>query len=242
LGNLDVLVLGRRKAESRLILTDRMHTMRIRVGKYVPQEDRNMTQRNEITYEDVVRFHGHSCPGLAFGYRAARLAMRELDLGRSRGEELVAITENDSCAVDAIQAVTGCTFGKGNLIFRDYGKQVYTFIKRPSGDALRIAVKWDGLPETAEQAATWKRFTSGDRSAEVVRAIQARKGAKTRAILQAEDNELFELRRSVESLPERAQVRPSVRCEVCGEKTMETKIRHVEGKAVCIPCAGRIPD
>jgi formylmethanofuran dehydrogenase subunit E len=215
--------------------------MRIRIGKSVRQEDPNMTQRSETTYEDVVRFHGHSCPGLAFGYRAAQLAVRELDLGRSRDEELVAVTENDSCAVDAIQAVTGCTFGKGNLIFRDYGKQVYTFIKRPSAEALRIAVKWDGPTETEEQAAVWKRFMDGDRSAEVVREVQARKGAKTRAILQAADNELFELRRSVEPLPKKAQVRPSVRCQMCGEKTMETRIRHVGGKAVCIPCAGQMP-
>lgn len=199
-----------------------------------------MTQRSETTYEDVVRFHGHSCPGLAFGYRAAQLAVRELDLGRSRDEEIVTVTENDSCAVDAIQAVTGCTFGKGNLVFRDYGKQVYTFIKRPSGEALRVAVKWDGPPETPEQTAIWKRFMDGDRSEEVVRAVQARKGAKTRAILQATDNELFELRRSVEPLPQKAQIRPSVRCEICGEKTMETRIRLVGGKTACIPCAKRL--
>nr|WP_279383444.1 FmdE family protein [Methanobacterium formicicum] len=25
--------------------------------------------------------------------------------------------------MDAIQVITGCTFGKGNLIFKDYGKK-----------------------------------------------------------------------------------------------------------------------
>lgn len=49
--------------------------------------------------------------------------MEALGGGRDIDEEMVAIVENDSCAVDAIQVLTGCTLGKGNLIFRDYGKQ-----------------------------------------------------------------------------------------------------------------------
>ncbi|NOZ25951.1 MAG: formylmethanofuran dehydrogenase, partial [Nitrospirae bacterium] len=73
-----------------------------------------------MTFEDAVRFHGHVCPGLALGYRVSDLVLRELG-PRSEDEELVAIVENNSCAVDAIQVMTGCTFGKGNLIFRDYG-------------------------------------------------------------------------------------------------------------------------
>ncbi len=52
-------------------------------------------------------------------HRAAGLAVRELALLRAGDEELVAMVENNSCAVDAIQMVTGCTAGKGNLIFCD---------------------------------------------------------------------------------------------------------------------------
>ena len=53
-------------------------------------------------FEEAVRFHGHACPGLALGFRAAEIGLAELGLGRSRDEELVAICENRSCAVDAI--------------------------------------------------------------------------------------------------------------------------------------------
>ena len=77
-----------------------------------------------MTFEDTIKFHGHACPGLALGYRVANLALKELGL-RARDEELVAIVENNSCAVDAIQFICGCTFGKGNLIFKDFGKQVF---------------------------------------------------------------------------------------------------------------------
>ena len=92
-----------------------------------------------VPFEEAVKFHGHRCPGLALGYRAAGIAMEELHATRSGDEDLLAIVENDACGVDAIQYVTGCTIGKGNLIFRDFGKQVYTFINRSTGDAVRIS-------------------------------------------------------------------------------------------------------
>ena len=65
-----------------------------------------------MTYDEIVRFHGHECPGLAIGYRMATAAMETLDSFRAEDEELVAIVENDACGVDALQCVTGCTFGK----------------------------------------------------------------------------------------------------------------------------------
>ncbi|MBM4036552.1 MAG: formylmethanofuran dehydrogenase [Planctomycetes bacterium] len=91
--------------------------------------------------EQVVKFHGHFCGGILIGYRAAKAALEHLAAGRAEDEELVAIVENDSCAVDAVQVLTGCTLGKGNLHFRDYGKHVYTFALRPSGRAVRVSRK-----------------------------------------------------------------------------------------------------
>ena len=179
---------------------------------------------------------GHACPGLALGYRVAELALRELG-ERAGDEELVAIVENNSCAVDAIQVMTGCTFGKGNLIFRDYGKQVYTFVKRPSGEALRIAIKWTSPPETEKEREIWKRYADGDRSEEVLKVVHDRKAKKIKAILDATDDELFEVRRTKVELPEEARIYPSVNCAICGEKVMEPRTRVKDGKVVCIPCA-----
>jgi len=96
-----------------------------------------------VSWEDAKKFHGHECGGLTLGYKVATFALERLDFDRSSDEELVAIVENDSCAVDGIQIVTGCTFGKGNLIFRDYGKQVYTFFNRNTGEGIRITRKLD---------------------------------------------------------------------------------------------------
>jgi len=49
-----------------------------------------------MTYEEIIRFHGHECPGLAMGYRMATAAMDELDSIRAEDEEIVAIVENDA--------------------------------------------------------------------------------------------------------------------------------------------------
>jgi len=92
-------------------------------------------------WKESISFHGHECKGLAWGYKVAMYALEKLGYDRSQDEELVAIVENDSCAIDAIQFVTGCTFGKGNLIFRDYGKHVYTFYSRNTGRGIRISRK-----------------------------------------------------------------------------------------------------
>lgn len=195
-----------------------------------------MPDSKQKTLDEVVSFHGHMCPGLAIGYRVSVLALREAGR-RSGDEEIVAIVENNSCAVDAVQVMTGCTFGKGNLIFRDYGKQVYTFIKRPTGEYLRISVKWASPKETDEERSMWERYSQGDRAEDVLKAVHNRKSKKTRAILDASDTELFDITRGkVEEMPQEARIYPSITCGMCGEKTMEPRLRVKQGMTVCIPC------
>ena len=190
------------------------------------------------TYEDIVDFHGHSCPGLALGYRVSVLALGELG-ERSEDEEIVAVVENNSCAVDAVQVMTGCTFGKGNLIFRDYGKQVYTFIRRPSGKSVRIAIDWQKPAETDEEKAMWDRYASGDRTKEVMTFVHNKKAAKTRHILEADEKELMNVTVGKTDLPEAARIYPSISCEHCGEKVMEPRLRVRNGELLCIPCFER---
>ena len=58
---------------------------------------------------------------LAIGFKACEAAIKNLVLV-FKDEEVVCVTENDACGVDAIQVITGCTLGKGNLIYRDWEK------------------------------------------------------------------------------------------------------------------------
>ncbi|MEW6053389.1 MAG: FmdE family protein [Nitrospirota bacterium] len=187
------------------------------------------------TFDEVVDFHGHACPGLALGYRVALAALKEFG-HRSEDEELVAIVENSSCAVDAVQVVTGCTFGKGNLIFRDFGKQVYTFIRRPSGRGIRITVNWTPPRETGKEKEMWDRYMKGDNSEEVLHTVHNRKAKKIRHVLSAGDSDLLKISKGKMSLPEEAGIYPSLTCALCGEKVMEPRARVKEGKCICIPC------
>lgn len=189
-----------------------------------------------MNFEDVVKFHGHSCPGLALGYRVAVTAIEELGLKEpSYDEEIVCIVENDSCAVDAIQVVTGCTFGKGNLIFKDYGKQVYTFFNRETGKVIRISVDFE-FKEIEEEKKLWQRFMEGDNSPEVIEFIEKRKAEKTKQILNAKKEEILKISYPEVEPPKQARIFKSLRCENCGEKVAEVKARLLNGKTLCIPC------
>ncbi|MFH2059795.1 MAG: formylmethanofuran dehydrogenase subunit E family protein, partial [Pseudomonadota bacterium] len=74
---------------------------------------------NEKLIKETIAFHGHNCPGLTIGIRVAELALEKLD--NNNKSDWVCVTETDMCGVDAIQFLTGCSFGKGNLIHKDFG-------------------------------------------------------------------------------------------------------------------------
>ncbi|MDQ6947474.1 MAG: FmdE family protein, partial [Actinomycetota bacterium] len=113
------------------------------------------------TTRRIVEFHGHMCPGLAMGIRAAEVALAEIG-PHSTDEEVVAIVETDMCGVDAIQFLTGCTFGKGNLIHRDYGKNAYTFIRRSDGRAIRVSGRGgESQPPDPGREAAFAAMSSG---------------------------------------------------------------------------------
>mgnify|MGYP000335623766 FL=1 len=92
----------------------------------------------QALWDKCVAFHGHACGGLTIGFQAARYAMELLELDFSADEDVVCITENDACGVDAIQVLLGCSVGKGNLLFHLRGKQAFSFYNRKTGKAVRL--------------------------------------------------------------------------------------------------------
>ncbi len=193
-----------------------------------------MTDLQSDDLRDAIQFHGHLCPGLSLGFRVAKAALRELNAARPQDEELVCIVENDSCAVDAIQFITGCTFGKGNLIFRDYGKHVYTFFNRRTGQGIRISEDYRGFEGDERFPALKKRQETGE---DVSAEMQAYKMEKAAAILHADEKELMTITPIASEPPREARIRGSVRCAICGEKFMESRGRVKNGKIVCVPCS-----
>ncbi|MGD8949855.1 MAG: formylmethanofuran dehydrogenase subunit E family protein [Desulfobacterales bacterium] len=55
------------------------------------------------------------------------------------------------CGVDALQCVTGCTFGKGNLIFHDYGKHVFTIYSRLTRKGVRVVFLGQNVPDNVRE-------------------------------------------------------------------------------------------
>lgn len=169
-----------------------------------------------MEYDEIIKFHGHECPGLAIGYRMAEAALKTLNETRSGDEEIVAIVENDACGTDAVQCVTGCTFGKGNFIFKDYGKQAYTLYSRATCRGVRVVFHGKGMPPEIR----------GDRAALI------------RYILESPESDILSLTRVSIEEPARARIQESVTCERCGESVMKSRVREIDGKYLCIPCAG----
>jgi formylmethanofuran dehydrogenase subunit E len=190
----------------------------------------------DVTIEQVRAFHGHLCPGLTIGVRAAQIALREIG-PHAADEEVVAIVETDMCAVDAIQLLTGCTFGKGNLIHRDYGKNAYTFIRRSDGRAIRIISRPDGWPpESPERQVLGAKVRAGTATTAEQRRYQELHEERALAVLTIPEEQLFTVQEVETPAPHPARVHTSLPCEACGETTMETRIRRFEGRNLCIPC------
>jgi len=191
---------------------------------------------DEETLHQVIGFHGHMCPGLAMGVRAAEVALAEIG-PHSSDEEVVAIVETDMCGVDAIQFLTGCTFGKGNFIHRDHGKNAYTFLRRSDGKAIRISPRPGsfGVPDPEREA-----LMSAMRSGQAGPDERARFGQiqqeRSRSLLEVPIEDLYDVREVRAEIPPMARIMASLDCASCAEPTMETRIRRLHGEELCGPC------
>jgi formylmethanofuran dehydrogenase subunit E len=194
------------------------------------------TKLDSQLIEATTRFHGHWCPGLAIGVRAAELALDEV--GRADDEDIVAIVETDMCAIDAIQYLVGCTLGKGNLIYRDYGKNAFTFIRRRDGKAVRFITRPEIFGEAGEiLGKLHKKLLAEGLTDEEQRQWKQTRAQVAKRVMESSLPDIFEFKPAREPAPPQARILASLVCEACGEATMETRTRQVDGRVLCIPCA-----
>jgi formylmethanofuran dehydrogenase subunit E len=201
--------------------------------------DTDMTAEEILASQDFKRcevFHGHVCPGLALGYRSAHLALDHLKTTRAADEEVVAIVETDACSADAVQVLTGCTFGKGNFIYKDYGKMALTLFSRDSGQGVRVALKPDAFqidPEHQDLMGKITADTASERERERFESLHHR---RTCEVLEAPVEALFTITSVDAKPPAKASIEPSQACERCGEPTMPSKMETVAGERLCRGC------
>lgn len=200
---------------------------------------KTVRERLPERFMEAIDFHGHLCPGLTMGYRAAAVALDHLSAAGSLDEELLGIVENDACGVDAFQFLTGCTLGKGNLIFKDYGKQVFTLVRRGDGRGVRVSVHGDRHERDPRHQELRERVMSGQASDEERQEFQSCHIDTALRFLELPDERFAHVTDTHVELPSKARIFDSVTCAVCGESTMEPRVRMRDGEPCCIPCATR---
>ena len=185
--------------------------------------------------EKTIDFHGHWCPGLAIGIRAAELALKEI--GKASDEEIVAVVETDMCAVDAIQYLTGCTLGKGNLIYKDYGKNAFTFYRRRDNKAIRLVTRREIFGEAGPVLRELNRKVQEEGLTEDEKKTWSEIREKiSKRVMQSDLSDIFEIKEPGAPVPKKARMVTSLVCESCGEPVMETRTRRLHDKVYCIPC------
>ena len=161
-------------------------------------------------WEKCVAFHGHECGGLTIGYKAALYAAQLLELSFSDDEQVVCVSENDACGVDAIQVLLGCSIGKGNLLFHMRGKQAFSFYNRETGKSVRLVLK--PKPQNMTREESFAYYQS------------------------CEPCDMFEVKPTTIQLPEKARLFSSYTCDCCGESTGANWIRLDGDKKLCLDC------
>ena len=162
------------------------------------------------TWQDCVAFHGHECGGLTIGYKASLYATQLLGLEFSADEQVVCIAENDACGIDGIQVMLGCSIGKGNLLFHMRGKSAYSFYNRKTGKSVRLVLK--PKPEGMTREASFAYYQA------------------------CKPEEMFDVKKTTISLPEKARLFDSYTCDCCGETTGANWIRLAGDKKLCLDC------
>ncbi len=191
---------------------------------------------NSEDFRKCADFHGHICPGLSIGYKAAKLAMERLKETHADDEEIVAVVETDACSADAVQVLTGCTFGKGNLIYKDYGKMALTLLSRKTGQGVRVVLRSGAFTPDEAQLKFLRTVMNGEADEEGKKLFRELHLQRSRDILEMHPDEFMVVKTVQMELPARARMEPSEPCSRCGEPTMRTKLETIDGRKLCRGC------
>ena len=170
----------------------------------------HMTPEEKQIWNTCISFHGHVCAGLLIGFKASMYAIRLLNLDLYSEEELACIAETDTCSVDAVQVVLGCSVGKGNLFFHLTGKQAFSFYNRKTGDSVRLVYR----PAPVKNRMEHLEYLNGK-----------------------PPEDLFDVKPVKLSLPIHHRSFSKAICSVCGEETSQQMLCLKDGQLLCRDCA-----
>ena len=189
-------------------------------------------------YEPAKAFHGHKCPAMPLGLRAAEAAMNALGVSRAQDKELYVISETGKghaagCFLDGVMFATGCTYGKSNIEKLYYNKMAFTLIDVEGRRSVRVRLSDDFFGNMLHSS-----FVA-----------QRKAGVAPQDVPSDLADPLVE---KVLTMPEGAfldigAVRPheftkgsgcfdTDLCVKCGERVFVDKMTQTDSGPVCVPC------
>jgi len=192
------------------------------------------------TLIDMFKFHGHKCWASAAGLRAGVAALKILGAERSGAKSLHAVLETGyhhaaECFGDGVQYATGCTFGKSNISKNPIGKLAVRVIDKKNNKAVRISFK-PVLREKIKNSAFMKKRAAGVPPTEIPEEEQ---WEVVYLIWDAYEDDVLSIGKVYDcELAPVEELMRMVICEGCGEMVAESYMRVINGKPVCIDCAG----
>ena len=211
------------------------------------REAERLIEKSQLKDEDKrlmkvsLDFHGHVCPAMPAAFRAGRVALRKLKIDRERNSVAKVYAETGrhqaaGCVVDGIQAATGCTFGKDNIVKLCYGKWAFTLVDKEKR-AVRVVIKTEVMENNFSSPFIEER-KKGILPSEVnpefsLKTFEATLTRKEEDFFDVSDIFTYDnIEKNIESCFY------AIRCQNCGELVAENYVRYKRGKLLCIPCSG----
>ncbi len=178
-------------------------------------------------WEQVADFHGHTCPGIALGFRVAQIASRDLGIRPAPESQVLVKAETASCALDAFQVLNHATTGKRTLLVDERGKHVYHFQYSGTEEILRIAVHAEVIGKMSELREYSNPRQKQNKSLEVIQYI-----------LSCSEEDFCTVQRFPGSLKQTAVETQWAVCVRCQEP-VKAEFSLTKGEDIlCLECAG----
>jgi formylmethanofuran dehydrogenase subunit E len=184
--------------------------------------------------EKIFAFHTKRAPGIAIGVARVDLALEKLGPVK---DKLNAVCEGQSCLVDVLQNMTGCTYGNKYLrIAKDLGRFAFTLFDRYDGRGIRVYIDIDKID--AEKTPELAKFFTRTRSKEVKEGGPARAESAIKVMNEFDSvGEQIIAWYPVKVLnPEKPPMYPAAQCAECHESFLVLN----QGETVCGACRGEI--
>ena len=183
--------------------------------------------------DESAAMHKHLCPRQVLGARIGLRGLCALGLMDENGgdrfengrKKLLTIVETDGCGLDGIAVATDCHVGRRTLRVMDYGKMAATLIDVKSKTAVRISPQ-PNIRQLAHEYAPnarsrWHTFL------EAYYIIPDEELLRVETVI---------LTKTIEEILSKPRVR--INCAECGEEIVNEREVLVNGRLLCLPCAG----